>query len=141
MRAFAAQIIPSEHGLPGAEEAGSVYFIDRAMGIQPYAERLPELRRGIADLDVRARRRRPAAGFADLQPAEQIAVMREVENTPFFASARMLTIMGTLADSSYGGNMNGAGWHLVGMQHASSFQSPFGWYDTPAQRGAPLRLS
>src|SRR5690349_2710552 len=35
MQAFAAQIIPSDDGTPGAEELGAAYFIDRALGT-PY---------------------------------------------------------------------------------------------------------
>ena len=56
MRAFAAQILPTEAGLPGAEDAGAVHFVDRAVGVHPYAALLPELRTGLAYLDERARR-------------------------------------------------------------------------------------
>src|SRR6476659_4349447 len=33
LRAFAAQILPSENGAPGAEEAGAAFFVDRAFGM------------------------------------------------------------------------------------------------------------
>jgi gluconate 2-dehydrogenase gamma chain len=135
MRAFAAQILPAEHDLPGAEEAGAVFFIDRAVSVPPYAEKLPELRTGLAALDVRAKTFRAAKGFASLDSTQQIALMREVEASPFFKTARMLTLMGTFSEPTYGGNRDGIGWHLAGMEHADTFQAPFGWYDDPAHRG------
>jgi hypothetical protein len=137
MRAFAAQILPAEAGLLGAEDAGAVHFVDRAVGVHPYAKLLPELRAGLADLDARARERGAARGFAHLSSEGQVALMRQVEHTPFFASARMLVIAGTFADPSHGGNLGGAGWHLVGLEHRSSFQTPFGWYDDPSHHGTP----
>jgi hypothetical protein len=137
MRAFAAQILPAEAGLLGAEDAGAVHFVDRAVGVHPYAELLPELKTGLAYLDERARVRGVAGGFADLSSEGQVAVMREVEHATFFASARMLVLAGTFADPSHGGNRDLAGWHLVGMMHGSSFQTPFGWYDDPSHRDTP----
>jgi gluconate 2-dehydrogenase gamma chain len=135
MRAFAAQIIPAEAGLPGAEDAGAVHFVDRAVAIPPYAAHLVELRQGLADLDVRAHKLGAKKGFASLGSAQQVAVMREIERSHFFTTARMLTIMGTFSDPTYGGNKNGVGWHLAGMEHHETFQAPFGWYDDPRNRG------
>ena len=135
MRAFAAQILPAEHDLPGAEEAGAVFFIDRAVSVPPYAEKLPELRAGLAALDARAKALGAAKGFASLDSVQQVTVMREVETSSFFKTARMLTLMGTFSEPSYGGNRDGIGWHLAGMEHADTFQAPFGWYDDPAHRG------
>lgn len=53
MRAFAARIIPSADGSPGAEEAGAVWFADRALD-GPFAGMLPPVREGLADLNARA---------------------------------------------------------------------------------------
>lgn len=132
MRAFAAQIVPAEDGLPGADDAGAVYFVDRAMVAPALAESAPIVRAGLADLDARARTLDAAGareGFAALDDARQIAVMRQVEQTPFFGTARMLVLAGTFADPSYGGNRGGAGWRIAGVEHAGSFRAPFGWYD------------
>ena len=132
MEAFAAQIIPSDATLPGAREAGAIYFIDRALGSH-FAQMKEPVKQGIADLDARARRRvRSAKSFADLDSANQIRVMRQVEEQPFFFMGRMLTVMGVFADPGYGGNRDHAGARILGMEHQPSYQPPFGWYDADA---------
>jgi gluconate 2-dehydrogenase gamma chain len=127
MSAFAAQILPSSADMPGATEAGAVYFVDRAIG-SIFTPMRGSIRQGLADLDTRAATR-GARQFADLTSDQQIAAMKEVENTPFFFQARMLTIMGVLADPRYGGNRNEAGNRLMRVEHGSSWQPPFGYYD------------
>jgi gluconate 2-dehydrogenase gamma chain len=135
MQAFAAQIIPSDKSLPGADEAGAVHFIDRAFGKPFFADLVPVVRAGLANLDARAR----ALGerdFASLSPGRQVAIMRQVERTPFFLAARMLVVVGTFADSAYGGNKRGAGWTIVGFEHEPTYASPFGWYDAHEEADA-----
>jgi len=133
MRAFAAQIIPSDKTLPGADEAGAVHFIDQAFGKPFFADVVPVVRAGLADLDARARSL-GERDFASLSAGRQVAIMRQVEATPFFAAARMLVVVGTFADSAYGGNRQAAGWTIVGLEHEPTYASPFGWYD--AHEGA-----
>jgi len=128
MRAFAAQIIPSDQSLPGADEAGAVYFIDRAFGMPFFADIVPVVRAGLADLDTRARTL-GERDFASLSPGRQVAIMRQVDRTPFFAAARMLVVIGTFADPSYGGNRHGAGRTIVGVEHRPTYSAPYGWYD------------
>ena len=135
MRAFAAQIIPSDTSLPGADEAGAVHFIDRAFGKPFFADVVPVVRAGLADLDARARTL-GERDFASLSPGRQVALMRQVERTPFFAAARMLVVIGTFADSAYGGNRRGAGWTIVGLEHQLTYSSPFGWYDARDEANA-----
>ena len=132
MRAFAAQIIPSEPGSPGADEAGAVYFIDRALGRSPFAESAPVIRAGLQDLDTRARALERGADFVALPAVSQIAIMRQIEREPFFTTARLLVVLGTFADPQYGGNLGGVGWALIGIDHRSTYTSPFGWYDAQA---------
>jgi len=134
MRAFAAQILPSENGSPGAEEAGAVYFIDRAFGQPFFADTVRVVRAGLADLDGRARSRGARNGFASLSTADQATVMRSVEHNPFFAAARTLVLIGTFADPSHGGNRGDVGLRMMGMDHQPSYTAPFGWYD--AERDA-----
>lgn len=141
MRAFAAQIIPSDDGTPGAEEAGVVYFVDRAFGMPFFADSVPVVRAGLADLDVRAKSSGGRDGFVSLTRAQQVALMRQVETTPFFATARTLVVIGTMADPSYGGNRGGAGWSIVGIEHRPSFTAPFGWYDAQAMADAAKKAS
>jgi hypothetical protein len=132
LRSFAAQILPSDASAPGAEEAGAVYFIDRALGTPFFAKHAPVVRAGLADLDARAR----AIGgnvFASLSSAEQIAVMRQVEHDDFFKTARMLVLIGVFADPSYGGNRHGAGSMIMAIDHRPSYTAPFGWYDAQTE--------
>jgi gluconate 2-dehydrogenase gamma chain len=139
MRAFAAQIIPSDSESPGAEEAGAVYFIDRALTLPFFVESVPVIRGGLADLDGRARLIEGKASFASLGGAQQIAIMRQIEQTPFFSTARTLVVIGTFADPSHGGNRNRVGWTMIGIDHRPSYAPPFGWYDAQVRGDAVER--
>ena len=135
MEAFAAQIIPTDADSPGAKEAGAVWFIDRALGPGYFPEFRETVKSGLAELDARARRRRKgASGFADLDMRDQIRVMRQVEETPFFFAGRMLSVMGVLADPRHGGNREHASARILGIQHQPAYQPPFGWYDAEEAR-------
>lgn len=127
LEAIAAQIFPSDE-TPGAREAGVIYFLDRALGTFS-AGLLEPTRTGLADIRARARERRGAASFAELDDAAQVALLREIEQTPFFGGVRFLTIAGMFADPSHGGNRDTVGWQLLGMEMRSAFQPPFGYYD------------
>jgi gluconate 2-dehydrogenase gamma chain len=75
-----------------------------------------------------------ATSFATLTPAEQDAVLHEIEQTPFFQTVRFHTIVGTFAVPTYGGNRDYAGWHMLGFEHQPAFQPPFGFYDAEVNR-------
>jgi gluconate 2-dehydrogenase gamma chain len=124
LRAVAARILPSGDGLPGAEEAGAVWFMDRVLG-----EHLPELlapvRAGVEDLDRRA----GTGGFASVSAERQDALLTQVEATPFFSLIRTLTLAGVLGDPRYGGNRDGAGERLLQIEGHGPHLPPFGWYD------------
>lgn len=137
MRAFAAQILPTDEHGPGAEEAGAVHFIDRALSLPFFAASVPVIHAGLADLDARARKAGAPNGFASLSSDRQIAIMRQIEHEPFFTAARTLVVIGTFADPSYGGNRDGTGWRLVGIDHRPSYQAPFGWYDAQPNANTP----
>jgi gluconate 2-dehydrogenase gamma chain len=132
MRAFAARIIPSEPGSPGAEEAGAVWFADRALD-GPFAGMLPPVREGLAELDARARDTHGAA-FAELDAAQQDALIGDVVDSPFFFLGRMLVVMGVFSDPSHGGGRDHVGERLLGIEHAAAYQPPFGWYDAEHAR-------
>ncbi|HEY7236133.1 MAG TPA: gluconate 2-dehydrogenase subunit 3 family protein [Gemmatimonadaceae bacterium] len=132
MRAFAAQIIPPDGDAAGAEDAGAVYFIDRAFGLPFFEHDVAVVRAGLADLDARARAAGATNGFASLADERQIAIMRSLEHTAFFATARTLIVIGTFADPWHDGNANGVGWSMIGIDHRPSYRSPFGWYDAHA---------
>lgn len=141
MQAFAAQIIPSDDGTAGAEELGAAYFVDRALGTPEFSPNLPLLRAGLEDLDAHARAAGERAGFASLDSRRQVAIMRKVVHTPFFAAARTLVVIGAFADSSRGGNKGGAGWAMIGIDHRPSYAAPFGWYDAHPDADPPKRAA
>lgn len=126
--AFAARIIPTDD-TPGATEAGAVHFADHALA-GPFAGMLEPVRAGLAELDATADREH-GTRFDELADDEQDAIISALEEagSPFFFSARMLTILGVFADPSYGGNRNGAGHAVLGIEHPQAFQPPFGHYD------------
>jgi gluconate 2-dehydrogenase gamma chain len=141
MRALAAQIIPSDNDGTGAEEAGAVYFIDRALAEAYFAESLALIRAGLADLDQRARAINGKWEFGSLPSSQQMAIIREIERQPFFAAARTLVVLGTFADPSHGGNRNQVGWKLVKMDHQPTYTTPFGWYDAQSPVQSPKRVA
>lgn len=129
VRAFAAEILPSGDGLPGAEEAGAVYFIDRALGSYFQGMR-PLIEQAVATLDERAASATPpAAGFADLESPARIEIMRDLETDAWFGGLRFLVLIGVFADPVHGGNRNSAGDALLGLERAASWSPPFGYYD------------
>lgn len=134
LRAMAEAIIPSDDG-PGAREAGVIYFMDRALGTFA-ADSLPAIRKGLADVAVRARKvRRSVTSFESLSPAERNGVLHQIEKGAFFAQVRYLTIVGMFAHPLYGGNRNQVGWKLLGFEPAMTHTYPFGYYDAEAARG------
>ena len=139
MEALAEQIIPADATSPGAKDAGAVHFADHALSTF-FADWLPPIRAGLADLDARARsRRRAVTSFADLTFEEQRRIVRQVEETAFFGLARTLSVMGTFADPALGGNQGGAREKILRTEHRPAFQPPFGYYDAEdaRERGVP----
>lgn len=132
LEAFAAQILPSDE-LPGAREAGVAYFADAALATF-LADQLPGLRTGLAELDRQAQAA-GASDFAALDDARQQALVKQLEPTPLFQGIWMLTVMGTFAEPSYGGNRDGAAGKLLGVARAPSYRPPFGYYDAHAEPG------
>ena len=128
VESLAARIIPTDD-TPGAREAGSVYFIDRALTTFD-RDRQTAYTQGLESLQSKARELVPGAGkFSGLTAAQQIQVLKAIEKTPFFAQVRTHTITGFLANPEYGGNQNKVGWNLIGFEGAFHYAPPFGYYD------------
>ena len=70
-----------------------------------------------------------AERFSDLSEADQDAWLTERQQTQFFNMARILTLIGFFAMSSYGGNRDNVGWELIGFEGHVATQPPFGYYD------------
>ncbi len=126
--AVADQIYPPDD-TPGAAELGAVAFLDQAVGTF-MAPPWPMLRAGLADLDARSRDEL-GAGYDDLDFDAQTALLRRVENEPFFGLAHLLTLLACFTLPSYGGNRDGQGWAQIGFEQRHHWQPPFGDYDDP----------
>ncbi len=134
MEAIAAQVIPSGE-TPGAREAGVVYFIDRALTTFD-KDKQDDYHRGLASLAEKRLAMFPGSkSFASLSAADQIALLRAIETTPFFDLVRVHTVTGFFANPSYGGNRGLAGWKLIGFEDTFQFTPPFGYYDANYKGG------
>lgn len=133
LSAVVERIIPSDDS-PGAKESGVIYFIDRSLGTFN-KDQLPFARKGLKDLNARAAKRKKGARFSQLSVAEQDALLKEIENTPWFGGARFLTIVGMFANPSWGGNRDSAGWKLIGFDPHAAHKPPFGYYDAHIASG------
>ena len=121
--ALAGRIIPADGDAPGASEAGAVVFMDHYLAEQPDA--LEQIRAGLGKV---------ATGLADLAPDRQDEVVRGLEEhePAFFGLVRFLTIAGTFAEPSHGGNRDKVGWAMIGFDDRHAWQPPFGAYDAAA---------
>jgi gluconate 2-dehydrogenase gamma chain len=129
IEAIAAQIIPSTGG-PGAREAGVIYFIDRALGTFA-AENRDAYRTGMAEIHQKRKDLFPnSTSVVALSGDQQIKLIRAIEKSDFFDLLRTHTILGFLANPSYGGNRDAVGWKQIGFEDHMTYQHPFGYYDT-----------
>jgi gluconate 2-dehydrogenase gamma chain len=143
--AIAARIIPSDD-LPGAREAGTVYFIDRGLTTfatddqKTYREGLPEFQARVAEMLS------GVSKFSALNADQQDELLHSFDDSSqqgqrqrrfrsrpgagnFFETLRQHTIVAFLIDPYYGGNHDGVGWKVIGREHEHMFQAPFGYYD------------
>jgi gluconate 2-dehydrogenase gamma chain len=128
VEAVAAQIIPT-NDTPGAREAGVINFIDRALATF-LSHLASDYRTRLAEFQAAFRRQHPdVESFASLGSEQQIEYLKTVDGTPFFETTRLLTLLGMFSLPSYGGNRDGVGWKLIGLEDQHFFQPPFGYYD------------
>ena len=122
LEAITARLIPTDANGPGALEAEAARYIDRALG-GALASSHDAYRSGLAAIDSYARMSK-GSPFAKLQPADQDAILRDMESnvasgfvpdsSTFFNLVRGHTIQGTFCDPYYGGNADFVGWDLIG---------------------------
>ena len=119
--AIAARILPTTD-MPGAVEAGAVFYIDRALA-GPYAHWLSHYARGLRALDKYAKAKF-GASFEKLGEDQQDSVMGDLESgkitelrnsREFFELIRAHILEGVFGEPSYGGNRDMIGWKLVGF--------------------------
>jgi gluconate 2-dehydrogenase gamma chain len=145
VEAISSQIIPTDE-LPGAREAGVVYFIDRAL--KTFAKHsLSDYEKGLAGMNQATSERYPGVkSFADATTEQQENLLTELTaeqnaqagsapgplqyvSDDFFETVQEHTVLGFLADPAAGGNREYAGWKVIGRDPAHSFSPPFGFYD------------
>ena len=122
LQAVVARLIPADERGPGALEAGAATYIDRALA-GPLAASREAYRAGLAALDRAARSAR-GARFAALDPADQDALLRNVEAgaapgfgpgaAGFFNLVLTHTVEGVFSDPAHGGNVDFIGWRMIG---------------------------
>ena len=128
VEAVAAQIVPSDDS-PGAREAGAIYFIDKALATF-FSQLASDYRAQLASFQAGYRERYPAAkSFPSLTSEQQIEYLKTIDETPFFNTTRLLTLLGMFTLPEYGGNRDGLGWKLIGFEDRHVFHPPFGYYD------------
>jgi len=132
--AIAARIIPTTD-TPGANEAGVIHFIDRALGAE-LEDKLEILRAGLANLNSRVSAAEPdIRRFANLGPDAQDKLLTDIEGGNFFGNLWNLTMTGFFAMSSYGGNNSNIAWNLIGFEgNHGAWVYPFGHYDAEYAR-------
>jgi hypothetical protein len=155
VQAIAARIIPTDE-LPGATEAGVVYFIDRALKTFAH-DTLPLYQKGLRDVNQAATEMFPdVKSFSAATPDQQDKLLAEIfpDATPQTRASRQNTIApgnefletiwyhticGFLVDPEGGGNRDFAGWKVIDRDPAHSFTPPFGFYDRdyPGWQPAP----
>jgi gluconate 2-dehydrogenase gamma chain len=128
IESVAAQIIPKDD-TPGAREAGTIYFIDRALTTFDQ-DKQAAYTQGLHDLWAKTHELFPNADkFSALNSAQQVQVLTAIEKTAFFGLVRLHTIVGFFANPEYGGNQEKIGWNLIGFEDKFAWEPPFGHYD------------
>jgi Gluconate 2-dehydrogenase subunit 3 len=126
--AITAQIVPSGK-TPGAREAHVTHFIDHSLTTF-FSWRAERFRSGLAEFQSGFRSAHPdASAFANVSSEGQIAYLKTVDDTEFFKTTRLLTLLGMFSSPQYGGNFDGVGWKLIGFVDQHVFSPPFGYYD------------
>lgn len=129
------RIIPSDDGLPGAREAGTINFVLGELGdAPPRVASIIELALTLDAAAVTADPLRPGCAFAALSGEQQdtILLTLETEGSPELSWLVETTMEGFYGDPRHGGNANGVGWEAIGFPGptgGSGYEPPFGWYD------------
>lgn len=151
LNAACARIFPADAHGPDAALLGAPEFIDRQMDTPygqgqlwymsgPFKDAAPNFgyqlslsprdlyRQAIAAADAYVASAHGGHHFADLEPADQIAVLKTFEKGQmmlgavpahtFFEQLRQNTLEGVFSDPLYGGNKKLAGWTMLGFPGA-----------------------
>jgi len=135
LEAMVAQLIPTTD-TPGAREAGVIHFLDAALGTF-FAPMLDPTRAGIEAVSVKAAELYGGeSSFTELDDAQQIAVLKEIEDEGFFGAILFTTVAGMFSHPDHGGNKDKVGWSLIGFDDQHAWAPPFGHYDAEYNQSA-----
>ena len=132
--AIASQILPTDD-LPGAHEAGAVFFIDHSLTAWAQNQREPMITGLAAFNSMVAQRYAGTSRFAQLTTEQQLEFLRANESSGFFQQVRGAVLIATFSNPKYGGNRNKSGYRILGFEDRYTWQPPFGWYDARANGG------
>jgi|SRR5579862_1416024 len=131
LEAVVSRIIPSGPDGPGALEAGCAVYIESALK-DAYQSSRKAYSSGLAALNDHAMSS-GGKSFASLNTMEQDKILSDFEqnakvggysdSASFFDLVRQHTLEGMFGDPSYGGNVNFAGWDLIGYPGPRMFVS------------------
>jgi gluconate 2-dehydrogenase gamma chain len=131
INAIACQIIPDDE-TAGADRAGVIWFIDRALAGYD-ADKRELYQHGLSQMKSKRLEIFPgSSSIASLAKDQQIQLLRAMERTEFFQLVRYHTILGFFGHPMYGGNRDRVGWKLVGVEYSMHYEPPFGYYDAEA---------
>jgi gluconate 2-dehydrogenase gamma chain len=132
--AFSAQIIPTDD-TAGAREANVVHFTDYVLSTID-SDQQASVKDAFKALQEQVTKTVPGAkSFAALTRAQQIEVMKAMQETPAFDVLRGFTLTGFFCDPSLGGNKDKIGWKLIGFEDQFLYKPPFGYYDARYDEG------
>lgn len=127
--AIAETILPEEDGTPGAKTAGVIRFMDGALAGHDEDKRTL-YRTGLRQLQQKRSALFPGStSIAGMRGEQRIALLRAIEDTPFFAQVRRHTVMGFFCHPKYGGNREQVGWNHIGLEPRMHHHHPFGAYE------------
>lgn len=122
--AIAARILPTTD-TPGANEAGVIYFIDRAFA-EEMSGQLEFARQQLSEFNAALGESR----FSDLDEADQDEFLHGKQSSPLFNMMWAMTIFGFFSMPKHGGNKNKVGWDLLSFEgDHGPWTYPFGYYD------------
>jgi choline dehydrogenase-like flavoprotein len=127
LEAIVDRILPPGEDFPGAMAVGAARFIDRFVA-RIERDLGEEFLETLSAADAKARELFPgASSFVGLAPDHQDEVLRALGDG--IETSRDFTMIGCFTLPAHGGNIDEAGWKLLGFEHRPVHLPPFGTYD------------
>jgi gluconate 2-dehydrogenase gamma chain len=142
LSAVCDRILPRDED-PGAIDLGVPGYIDSMLVTEDLATVHQMLRKGFPVLDKEAAKRFGGKRFAEIQPADQDAILETWQHgiesrQKFFDIAISLTMEGAFGDPKYGGNVGGAGFKMIGFTPDPPLKKVAGMPMAPSSPMSPM---